>query len=392
MSDEQRRADELVSAYLDGEATPTEIAEVEQDDALSARVDQLGAVRDASAAPVAPMPAESRDRMIEAVLAEAVGSDAQQQEARIVPIHRRHPTLLAVAAAAVLLSAAVSAGLIASRGGDDLQTAAEAPAETAEAETAATETAATETAEAGPAATETAEASAEESMAGTGPGDTDMAAASAEESMAAPAPTARSETAEADTDAAPATARPELAEAPAADETPAAEEARVPEADEATAESEAAQAAAETAEAAMAADAAAPADDDAAAPEMSEERGDADTVDAAESGDGTAGQVVDLGVFENLESLLDDIAARWSDAVEDGAVAGPGSCSAAVRDAALESGVEAGQPFIAAVGAGDPLLYDARFVRRADGTAAVVYAAPPDCETAILERDSSNGS
>ena len=390
MNDEQRRADELVSAYLDGEATPAEITEVEQGDALSARADQLRAVRDAAAAPVAPVPAESRDRMIEAALAaaEAVSSDAQRQAARIVPIHRRHPTLLAVAAAAVLLAAAVSAGLIAGRGGDESQTAAEAPAETAEAESAATEMADT-----GPAATEMAAAAEEGSMTDAGPGDADMAAASAEESMAADAPTARLETAEAAADAAPTTAYPEL------DEAPAAEEPRVPEADEAAAESEAAQAAAETAEAAMEADdataeAAMEADDATAEPEaaVSEERGDADTAEAAESGDGPAGQVVDLGAFESLESLLDDIAARWSDALENGAMADPGTCSAAVHEAALELDAEAGQPFIAAVGADDRLLYDASFVRRADGAAAVVYAAPPDCETGIHEQDESDGT
>ena len=383
MSDEQRRADELVSAYLDGEATPAEIAEVEQDDALSARVDQLRAVRDAAAAPVTPMPAESRDRMIEVALAEADAVGAQQREARIVPIHRRHPTLLAVAAAAVLIAAAVSAGLIAGRGGDDLQTAAEAPAETADAAPAATEMAEAETApDADMAAAETAP-DADMAAAETAP-DADMAAAemaesAEEESMAAP--TARLETAEAAADAAPTTAYPELGEAPAA------EEARVPEADEA-AESEAAQAAAETAEAAT------EAADDLAEPEAAvrEDRADADTADGAESGDGAAGQVVDLGTFESLESLLDDIAARWPAAVEDGAMADPGACSAAVRDAALELDAEAGQPFIAAVGADDPLTYDARFVRRADGAAAVVYAAPPDCETGTREQDESDGS
>ena len=64
MSDEPFREDELVSAYLDGEATPAEIAEVEQNDALMARVEQLRSVRDAVAAPVAPMAAAARRRVV----------------------------------------------------------------------------------------------------------------------------------------------------------------------------------------------------------------------------------------------------------------------------------------------------------------------------------------
>ena len=129
MSDEQFREDELVSAYLDGEATPDEIAEVEQDDALMARVEQLRAVRDAVAEPVAPMPAELRDQMIGTALAVSDADSAQRRDARIVPIHRRRETLLAVAAAVMLLAAVVSAGLIAGRGGDDdAEMAADAPA------------------------------------------------------------------------------------------------------------------------------------------------------------------------------------------------------------------------------------------------------------------------
>ena len=367
MSDEQRRADELVSAYLDGEATPAEIAEVERDDALSARAEQLRAVRDAVAAPVPPMSAESRDRMIEAALAAAGASTAHQPRARIVPLHRRHQTRLAVAAAVVLLAAVVSAGLIASRGDDDPETAAEAPAETADAAPVATEMAeadmaATEMAEADMAATETAEmdiaeaAEAEMDIAEIAEAaEAEIAEAIEEESMAAPSD--RLETAEA------ATANPEAAEARQIEEAP------VPEADAAAMESAAVD---ETDE---------PSTDETASA-VSEDRGEADTADAAESEDGATGQVVDLGVFDSLESLLDGIAARLSDALEDGAAADPGTCSAAVRETALELG-GAGQPFIAAVGADDPPLYDARLVRRADGTEAVVYAAPPDCETAI---------
>ena len=63
--------------------------------------------------------------------------------------------------------------------------------------------------------------------------------------------------------------------------------------------------------------------------------------------DDAAVPVVDLGTFENLESLFGDVAARWSGALEDGAVADSGMCSAAVRNKASELEIETAQPFIA---------------------------------------------
>ena len=348
MSDEQFREDELVSAYLDGEATQAEIAEIEQDDALMARVELLRSVRDSVAAPVAPMPAERREQVISAALAVADAENTQRREARIVPVRRRRETLLAVAAAAILLAAVVSAGLIASRGGDD------------EAEMAAEATAAADSgamAEAAPAAT-------------AAPADADMAMAedSADYEMAAESMPEEEPMAE---------------EEPSAEEEPMAQEALAATADaegtvdpEAVAELEAALAAAE-AESAM------------------EETDDAPTASAEEerlTADETAVPVVDLGAFESLESLLGDIAARWSAALEDGATANSGMCSATVRERELELDVETGRPFIATVGAEDPLIFDGRFARRSDGTAIIIYAAPPDCETGTYEQSESDGS
>ncbi|MXZ52307.1 MAG: hypothetical protein F4Z34_03870 [Acidimicrobiaceae bacterium] len=355
MSDEQLRADELVSAYLDGEATPAEIAEVEQDDVLMARVEQLRSVRDAVAAPVAPMPAELRDQMIGAALAAADAETAQRREARIVPIHRRRETLLAVAAAAVLLAAVVSAGLIASRGGDESADMAAAPTESAEAAAAPTEVAAADAAE--PA--EEAAMAEEEPMAEAAPAPTSTAAfveMPEEEPMA------------------------ELEAAMGAAET--ADDAAIAELEaELEAASAAAEAAAAEAESAMEAPA--------------EETADTPTASAEEerrTADEATGPVVDLGAFENLESLFDNVAARWSAALEDGATADSGMCSAAVQNKVLELDVETGQPFVATVGAEDPLIFDARFARRADGTAIIIYAAPPSCETGTYEQDQSDGS
>ncbi|MGH9118827.1 MAG: zf-HC2 domain-containing protein, partial [Acidimicrobiales bacterium] len=53
--------DELVSAYLDGEATPEESARVDADPELQARVAGLRAVAAAVAGPFAPPSAEARE-------------------------------------------------------------------------------------------------------------------------------------------------------------------------------------------------------------------------------------------------------------------------------------------------------------------------------------------
>ena len=361
MSDEQLRADELVSAYLDGEATPAEIAEVEQNDALLARVEQLRAARDAAAVPVAPLPAELRDQMIEAALAVADAETAQRREARIVPIHRRRETLLAlsVAAAAVLIAAVVSSGLITSGGGDEsADVAAEAPADMAGT---------------------SAAAPAEEAAAATDDSaDYEMAAEpmAEEEPMVAATTTVYAEIAEEEAMAEEVVATADAALTEAVTESAAAE----PEAEMAApADDDADDEPAE------------PADDDAddepAAPAVSEERRGADTTDEAESV-----QVVDLGPFESLQSLFDNIAPRWSAALEDGATADSGTCSAAVHEQALRLDVETAQPFVATVGVEDLTTLDGRFARRADGAAVIIYAAPPGCETATYEQTTSDGS
>ncbi len=344
MSDEQFREDELVSAYLDGEATPAEIAEVEQNDALMAQVEQLRSVRDALAAPVAPMPAERREQMISAALAVADAENAQRREARIVPVQRRRETLLAVAAAAILLAAVVSAGLIASRGDDEsAEMAADAPA-----------------ADAGVEATAAA------------PAEADMAMAddSADYEMAAEPMPEEEPMAEEAAVAAPTTS----AYVETAEEEPMAEVAD----DAATTELEAAAAEAESAMEA-------PAEETADAPTASTEEG-------RRTADEAAVPVVDLGAFENLESLFDGIATRWSAALEAGATADSGMCSAAVHEWELDLDIETGRPFVATVGAENPLVFDGRFTRRDDGTAVIVYAAPPSCEIGTHDLDAPDGS
>ena len=447
MSDEQFREDELVSAYLDGEATPGEIAEVEQDDELMARVEQLRAVRDAVAAPTAPVSEELRDRMISVALAVADAETTPRPQARVVPFHRRHQTRFAVAAVVILLAAVAGAGLIASRGGEDSQMAVEAsasveaataaaPAEAEEEEMAASGPA---TAEAEPA--EAAEATAEsegsemaadapttaETAAAEAPAESDsaMAADSADAEMAAATEsTAAAEAAAAEAEAAAAEAAFEADSAMAADSAehelaaaaepmaaPTTTASAKPAEGEPTAEAAAAEAGA--IEAAMAESApteveppAEPADQ-----AVSEDPHRADITEAAEADDSPTGPVMDLGTFEDLESLFDDISVRWfaalinettadvetaaekaaehlrATALENETTADAGTCSTAVHQQARQMGATTFHPSVATIGADDPVTIDARLARRANGIAFFVYAAPPTCEIGTYELD-----
>ena len=362
MSDESLRRDELVSAYLDGEATPAEMAEVEGDDALLARVEELLAVRDAVAAPVPSLSAEQRDQLISAALGVADAEAGARLEAKIVPRHRPQPLFLAVAAAVLVLAAVVSAGLLGSRGGGDAEMAGEAAP--------------------------MADSAAPADMAEEPTAQADMAAADAamepEEAMADEGPTAEQES---------------MAEEPMAGEESMAEEPMAEQESMAEEPMEAAEAAAMEAPAATTTVRAIEADDsaDQAAPEPTsgiaeteEDRRSESTTDGREPDtDGADGQVVDLGMLENLESLYENIGAKWSAALEDETMADPGVCAAAVDERALEMSAETHQSFVASVGAEDPLTFDAQFVRRPDGSAVVIYAAPPDCEIEIHEQAGS---
>ena len=322
MSDERLREDELVSAYLDNEATTAEIAEVEADDALMSRVEEFRALRDAVAAPVPPLPPDQRDQMIGAALGVADAEARTRLETKVVPLHRPQRLLLAMAAAVVLLAAVVGAGLIASRGGDDSQEMA------TEALTMADDAAPADMAGEEPAAVM--------DMADAAEFMTEETAMAEEEPMAEPSADAMAEASMDDAMAAEAAAQEVAEAAPAATTTIA------------TATTVAA-------------------------------------LEAVDSDDSPSEQVVDLGALESLESLFENIGASWSAARDDGASADSGVCSSAVHERALESSTETLRSFVASVGAEDPLTYDALFVRRVDGTAVIIYASPPDCEIGIHE-------
>jgi hypothetical protein len=125
MTDQQpsgyrRPDDELVSAVLDGEATPEERARVEADPELSARLAEFAAVRDAVGAPVAPPSDATRERAIAA--AKVAVRHHGEPSGNVRPLKRRSraadvPRFLAVAAAVLLVL--VTFGVLANASGDD---------------------------------------------------------------------------------------------------------------------------------------------------------------------------------------------------------------------------------------------------------------------------------
>jgi hypothetical protein len=138
MTSHDDHRDELASAYLDGELTPSEAALVEADPALLARVEVLRAVADEVATPAAPAPAAARDSAILAALDERDRLRRAPTSARrsptVAPIRRRRSagTLRALAAAAVVLAVLALVPLIGSLDGADDADVASGP-ETSEA-------------------------------------------------------------------------------------------------------------------------------------------------------------------------------------------------------------------------------------------------------------------
>jgi hypothetical protein len=118
MTEPFRPDDDLVSAVLDGEATPEERARVEGDPVLSARMAEFTAVRDAVAAPVAALPDARRERAIAA--AKVAIRHHGEPTGTVRPLRRRRPDvprLLAVAAG--ILVVVLGVGLLANTSGDD---------------------------------------------------------------------------------------------------------------------------------------------------------------------------------------------------------------------------------------------------------------------------------
>jgi negative regulator of sigma E activity len=126
MSERDPLPDELLSAYLDGEATPEDAARIERDPELLARVGELAAVRDAVRSDVPAVDDATREATLARVLSEfeheappAVLTTTTQLARR-----RRDPGRVLATAAAAVIAIALLGGAIGmlsreSSGGDD---------------------------------------------------------------------------------------------------------------------------------------------------------------------------------------------------------------------------------------------------------------------------------
>ena len=130
MSDFDRHPDELISAYLDGEADAAEAARIEGDPQSRARAAELAAVVQAVADPVEGLTPRERDRL----RARAVAAAGPAPVRDISEAARRRWRLVLIPAAAAAGIFAVALGVMSLRSGlddDASDTAASAPATTA---------------------------------------------------------------------------------------------------------------------------------------------------------------------------------------------------------------------------------------------------------------------
>ncbi len=109
MTDDPDFLDELLTRYLDGEATDSEVARVESDAELVARVEQHRAVIDLVQSPIT-IPTPDLDRVRAAAIAEST-TTSQVTDLDILRVERlqRRNRILAVAAALVFLAVGVAA-------------------------------------------------------------------------------------------------------------------------------------------------------------------------------------------------------------------------------------------------------------------------------------------
>ena len=121
MTDDPDFLDELLSRYLDGDATDEDVARIEADPALVARVAELRAAIDLVAEPVT-VPAAELDRIRAAAIAESATSAAVSDldARRAEKLQRRNRVL---AAAAVFVFLAVGYAAVQSTSNDDDTTA-----------------------------------------------------------------------------------------------------------------------------------------------------------------------------------------------------------------------------------------------------------------------------
>lgn len=113
MTDDRSPADdEIVSAYLDGEATADEVARVEGDPSLRARAAELRAVAD-QVGQVAPAPAAVRDRHLDRAREELLAAaPASAEVTHLATARARRSRAVVLGAVAAVLVIVLAAGLL----------------------------------------------------------------------------------------------------------------------------------------------------------------------------------------------------------------------------------------------------------------------------------------
>ncbi len=113
MSDPTPSDDELISSYIDGEATLDEVARIQADPELLARIQEFEAAKDLLSAPVPPLPESDVDRLIDSALWQSTTSDRITDLSAVRAMRRFNPQRLATIAATLVLLAGVVGALIA---------------------------------------------------------------------------------------------------------------------------------------------------------------------------------------------------------------------------------------------------------------------------------------
>ena len=122
MSDPTPSDDELISSYIDGEATLDEVARIQADPELRARIQEFEAAKDLLSSPVPPLPESDVDRLIDNALWQSTTSDRITDLSAVRAMRRFSPQRLATIAATLVLLAGVVGALIAlnSDSGDEI--------------------------------------------------------------------------------------------------------------------------------------------------------------------------------------------------------------------------------------------------------------------------------
>ena len=113
MSDPTPSDDELISSYIDGEATLDEVARIQADPELLARVQEFEAAKELLSSPVPPLPESDVDRLIDNALWQSTTSDRITDLSAVRAMRRFSPQRLATIAATLVLLAGVVGALIA---------------------------------------------------------------------------------------------------------------------------------------------------------------------------------------------------------------------------------------------------------------------------------------